>query len=118
MKKIIDHLGKKAPFIIFGRGVHQNWEDLINIGANALSIDWNINIRKTANLLPKNIAIQGNLDPAILTTNDDKAITATKLILDEMKGRNGFIFNLGHGVPPNAKIDTIAAVADTVKNYL
>ena len=35
-----------------------------------------------------------------------------------MKGRNGFIFNLGHGVPPNAKIDTIAAVADTVKNYL
>ena len=118
MKKIIDHLGKKAPFIIFGRGVHQNWEDLINTGANALSIDWNINIRKTANLLPKNIAIQGNLDPAILTTNDDKAITATKLILDEMKGRNGFIFNLGHGVPPNAKIDTIAAVADTVKNYL
>ena len=59
-----------------------------------------------------------DLDPAILTKNDDKAITATKLILDEMKGRNGFIFNLGHGVPPNAKIDTIAAVADTVKNYL
>ena len=35
-----------------------------------------------------------------------------------MKGRNGFIFNLGHGVSPTAKIDTIAAVADTVKNYL
>ena len=118
MKKIIDHLGSRAPFIVFARGVHHNWEELTNIGANVLSLDWNINIRKTADLLPKHIAVQGNLDPAVLTIKHDKAITATKVILDEMRDRNGFIFNLGHGVSPDAKIETIAAVANTVRNYL
>ena len=87
-------------------------------GANALSIDWNINIKKTADFLPKNVAIQGNLDPALLTTNPDAAIVATKIILEDMKNRNGFIFTLGHGVTPNAKIETIQAVTNTVQNYL
>ena len=118
IKKIIDNFGKRVPFIVFGRGVHHNWDALINTGANALNIDWNINIKKIADILPKNIAIQGNLDPAILTTKPNSAIAATKLILQDMKNRNGFIFNLGHGVTPNAKIETIKAVTNTVKNYL
>lgn len=118
IKKIIDNLGKRVPFIVFGRGVHHNWEALINTGANALSIDWNMNIKKIADILPKNIAVQGNLDPAILTTKPNTAVAATKLILQDMKNRNGFIFNLGHGVTPNAKIETIKAVTNTVKNYL
>ena len=118
IKKIIDNFGKRVPFIVFGRGVHHNWDALINTGANALNIDWNINIKKIADILPKNIAVQGNLDPAILTTKPNTAIAATKLILQDMKNRNGFIFNLGHGVTPNAKIETIKAVTNTVKNYL
>jgi len=118
IKKIIDNFEKRVPFIVFGRGVHHNWDALINTGANALNIDWNINIKKIADILPKNIAVQGNLDPAILTTKPNTAIAATKLILQDMKNRNGFIFNLGHGVTPNAKIETIKAVTNTVKNYL
>jgi len=118
IKKIIDSLGKRVPFIVFARGVHHNWDELTYTGANALSIDWNINIKKTADFLPENVAVQGNLDPAVLTTNPDAAIAATKLILEDMKNRNGFIFNLGHGVTPNAKIETIQAVTNTVQNYL
>ena len=118
IKKIIDSLGKRVPFIVFARGVHHNWDELTYTGANALSIDWNINIKKTADFLPKNVAIQGNLDPALLTTNPDAAIAATKIILEDMKNRNGFIFNLGHGVTPNANIETIQAVTNTVQNYL
>ena len=105
------------PVIVFARGVHQNWDELVKTGANALSIDWNVDILKISHEIPSNIALQGNLDPALLTASPSIATEKTKIILDSMKNRNGFIFNLGHGVPPNASIDTINAVNNTVQSY-
>ena len=117
MKKIIDALGHKVPFIIFGRGVHHNWNALIETGAKGLSLDWNIKMNEIASILPSNIAVQGNLDPALLTVDPEFAIRATTNILESMSNRDGFIFNLGHGVTPNARIDTISAVAKTVQQF-
>ena len=97
--------------------VHQNWEQLIQTGANALSIDWNIDLPALSKQLPLSIALQGNLDPALLIASPPAAIKETQRLLEGMRGRNGFIFNLGHGVPPNASIETIAAITQTVQTY-
>jgi uroporphyrinogen decarboxylase len=117
MQQIITALGQRVPVTVFGRGVHQNWEQLIQTGANALSIDWNIDLPTLSKQLPSTLALQGNLDPALLTASPSVAIEQTQRLLDGMRDRNGFIFNLGHGVPPNASIETIAAIAQTVQTY-
>ncbi|HBO87562.1 MAG TPA: uroporphyrinogen decarboxylase, partial [Verrucomicrobia bacterium] len=108
---------QRVPVTVFGRGVHQNWEQLIQTGANALSIDWNINLPALSKQLPSNLALQGNLDPALLTASPAVGIEQTQRLLEGMRGRDGFIFNLGHGVPPNASIETITAITQTVQNY-
>ena len=117
MQQIITALGQRVPITVFGRGVHQNWEQLIQTGANALSIDWNIDLPALSKQLPLSIALQGNLDPALLIASPPAAIKETQRLLEGMRGRNGFIFNLGHGVPPNASIETIAAITQTVQTY-
>ena len=117
MQQIITALGKRVPITVFGRGVHQNWEQLIQTGANALSIDWNIDLPALSKQLPLTIALQGNLDPALLIASPAVAIKQTQRLLEGMLGRDGFIFNLGHGVPPNASIETIAAITQTVQTY-
>ena len=57
------------------------------------------------------------MDPALLIATPEAAVAETRRILDEMRGRNGFIFNLGHGVPPDADIAVIEAVTKTVQEY-
>jgi len=117
MQRIIDALPTGTPTIVFARGVHQNWRDVINTGANVLGIDWNVRLSDVCGTLPDDIAVQGNLDPALLSATPEAAAAETRRILEEMRGRHGFIFNLGHGVPAEADIESIQAVSKTVQNF-
>ena len=42
----------------------------------------------------------------------------TRRLLELMRGRNGYIFNLGHGVPPDARLENLEALAETVQNFV
>ncbi len=117
MQQIIRALEGAVPAIVFGRGVHHSWPALVNTGAQVLSIDWSIDLAETARQLPARIAVQGNLDPALLISTPAAAAAETNRILESMRGRDGFIFNLGHGVPPDASIETIQAVTATVQQF-
>jgi uroporphyrinogen decarboxylase len=117
MQQIIDAIGGEVPTIVFARQVHHNWKQVVHTGANVLGIDWNIDLRETARTVPSDVAVQGNLDPALLVANPEAAATETTRILETMRGRNGFIFNLGHGVPPDATIEAIQAVSQTVQTF-
>ncbi|MCF7848066.1 MAG: uroporphyrinogen decarboxylase [Kiritimatiellales bacterium] len=117
MKQIIDALPSETPTIVFARNVHHNWGEVVQTGADALGIDWGLRLRDVCALIPDTVAVQGNLDPALLMATPEAAIAETQKILEEMRGRNGFIFNLGHGVPPDASIESIQAVAKTVQSF-
>ena len=117
MQQIVEAIDGKVPTIVFARNVHHNWNEVVQTDASALGIDWSINLRETADSLPANIAVQGNLEPALLISSPEAAATETQKILEEMRGRDGFIFNLGHGVPPDADIESIMAVNETVQNW-
>jgi uroporphyrinogen decarboxylase len=95
--------------------VHHNWDEVVSTGANVQGIDWSIDLRQTADGLPPNVAVQGNLDPAVLNAKPEAAAAEARRLLDSMRGRDGFIFNLGHGVPPDADIDAIEAVTRMVQ---
>jgi uroporphyrinogen decarboxylase len=118
MRDIISNLHAKVPVTVFSLGTHGNWNDLAATGANVIGIDWQFSLTEARKLLPKNIGIQGNLNPALLAeATPEKVISETNRLLAEMRGRDGYIFNLGHGVPPAAKLENIAALAETVKNF-
>jgi uroporphyrinogen decarboxylase len=118
MKEIISNLGGKVPTIAFSLGTHGNWNELIATGANVLGIDWQTSIAEARKIVPAHIALQGNLLPALLAEATPEIVAAeTKKILEAMHGRAGHIFNLGHGVPPEAKLENISALVETVRNF-
>ena len=115
IKQIIAGLKGNTPVIVFSKGTHGNWDDLVATGANVLGVDQSVCIAEVAAMLPKHIAVQGNLDPSLLATTPEAVAAETKHILDDMRGRPGHIFNLGHGVTPESKLECIQALVDTVR---
>ena len=106
------------PVIVFSLGTHGNWDDLLATGANVLGIDWQFPLAHARRLLPADIGLQGNLAPALLNDATPEIVAQeTRAVLEAMRGRKGHIFNLGHGVPPNAKLENIAALVETVRNF-
>jgi uroporphyrinogen decarboxylase len=107
-----------VPIIVFSLGTHGNWDDFLATGASVLGIDWQFPLAHARRLLPADIALQGNLAPALLSDATPEVVAQeTRAILEAMRGRKGHIFNLGHGVPPNAKLENIAALVETVQNF-
>jgi uroporphyrinogen decarboxylase len=122
MKQIISGLGTPEagapPVIVFSPGTHGNWDDLLATGASVLGIDWQFPLAHARRLLPADIALQGNLAPRLLSDATPEIVAQeTRAVLEAMRGRKGHIFNLGHGVPPNAKLENIAALSETVRDF-
>ena len=115
IKDIIAGLRGHTPVIVFSKGTHGNWDDLVATGAQVLGVDWSICLSSVAARLPHHIAVQGNLDPFLLSTTPETVATEARRIRAEMRDRPGHIFNLGHGVTPESKIECIQAVVDAVR---
>jgi uroporphyrinogen decarboxylase len=89
---------------------------LVATGANVLGIDWQFPLREVQKLVPDSVALQGNLAPALLVeSTPDVVARETSRVLVDMLARPGHIFNLGHGLPPGAKLENIEALVTTVR---
>jgi uroporphyrinogen decarboxylase len=117
IKQIIAALNGAVPVIVFSKDVHGNWDTLADTGADVLSVDCHVRLADVRARLPAHLGVQGNLDPFLLTTNPEIVVAETNRILTEMRGARGHIFNLGHGVPPDAKLECIESLAYTVRNF-
>jgi uroporphyrinogen decarboxylase len=82
-----------------------------------LGVDSTVDLRAVADQLPAGIALQGNLDPALLRADASEVRSATQALLASMRGRPGHILNLGHGVPPEAQLEAIQALVETVRQF-
>lgn len=117
MRRVIAEIDDCIPVIVFSKGAH-DWETLFSLGANAIGLGPEIDLATARKLFPADLAIQGNLDPELLLhlTPEELAVK-TRRLLEQMRGRAGYIFNLGHGVPPAAPLDNIASVVRTVREF-
>jgi uroporphyrinogen decarboxylase len=108
----------RPSIIVFSLGTHGNWHDLIATGASVIGIDWQTPMAEARRRIPEGIGLQGNLAPALLAdATPDVVARETKAVLEAMRGRDGHIFNLGHGLTPGAKLENIAALVETVKSF-
>ena len=105
---------KTIPSILFTKN-GGNWlNSIANSGCDAIGLDWTIDIGQVRHSLADKVALQGNLDPAIMTSHVDNIITATKTILANYGAHPGHIFNLGHGITPDVPPEHVEVLVETV----
>ena len=117
IRAIVEAMPSGFPIIIYGKGTGAHLHDQAFTGAKVLSIDWSNDLSAVRRSLPENVAVQGNLDPAILSTTPAIAGRETARLLESVRGCRGHIFNLGHGILPSARIDCVEAVVDAVTTW-
>jgi len=116
--QIISKLNRTGiPIISFCKGSSVFAPLMAESKPDVISIDWNADLFNMKNSLPKGIAVQGNLDPFLLYA--DKKVIKERIhkLFDRMRGTEGFIFNLGHGIMPDIPFDNVKFAIDTVKAY-
>lgn len=117
MRRIIAEIDDCIPVIVFSKGA-RDWETLLSLGANVVGLGPEVDLAYARKLFPADIAIQGNLDPEqLLHLTAEELTVKTRQLLETMRGRAGYIFNLGHGVPPAAPLENIASVVRTVREF-
>lgn len=117
VKYIIDALPREIPVILFAKGMAHHAEKLLKTGARILSVDWTVDMVEMRNSLSFPFAIQGNMDPVLLNTTPKIVRENALKILNQMSPYPGYIFNLGHGILPEAKIENVETLLQTVTQY-
>lgn len=120
MEKIISGLtryrdDRKIPVIVFTKGGGLWLEKIANIGCDAVSLDWMINLGEAQARIGEKVALQGNLDPAALYAPPERLREAVKEVLHQYKPSTGHVFNLGHGISPDVDPEKVALLVDTVR---
>jgi len=117
IRMIIESLPASTPVILYAKGVGGNLPALASSGARVLGFDWTVDLPTVRSALPANIAVQGNLDPVVMNLDPAIAAGAARRLLQSMSGLNGHIFNLGHGILPQARPESMAAVCEVVTGW-
>jgi len=90
---------------------------LKDIRADVIGLDWRVSIREARARLGHGFAVQGNLDPYVLTAPMDVVRSQAAAVLDEGMEGSGYIFNLGHGLFPEASLEKLQQLTEFVKQY-
>jgi len=120
MEKIVAGLirereGRRVPSIVFTKGGALWLEAQANIGADALGLDWTVDIGEARKRVGDKVALQGNMDPAILLSTPVAIEREVGNILASYGTGNGHVFNLGHGITQHTPPENAAAMVDTVR---
>jgi uroporphyrinogen decarboxylase len=114
IREIIAALPKDFPVILYAKGTPSQFTDQAFSGASVLGVDWTVDLGVVRKLVPGTIALQGNLDPVLMNTTPEIVRRETSLLLETMSGAKGHIFNLGHGIMPQARLECVEALVNTV----
>jgi uroporphyrinogen decarboxylase len=106
----------KTPLIMFATGCAGLFPAFKAMNPDVIGVDWRLDLAQTWDTLG-DVAVQGNLDPIILTTNPDAIRSQTQRILESVHGRPGHIFNVGHGVVPQTPEANVAELVNFVHEY-
>lgn len=117
IKRVIDELQSPVPVIVFAKGA-RDWGTLFNLGQQVLSLDHGVDLKTLRSFTPRCMALQGNLNPEQLLHLSPRELRLKTLsMLKVMAQRPGYIFNLGHGVPPGTPLENLYAVVETAREF-
>jgi uroporphyrinogen decarboxylase len=106
-----------VPAIHFGVNTATLLPLMKRAGGDVIGLDWRIPLDAGWALLGKEVAVQGNLDPAVLFAPRAEIKSRVDEIMQRASGHAGHIFNLGHGILQHTPVDHVKAVVDMVHAY-
>ena len=117
IRRIVAALPPDFPVILYAKGTSPQLTDQAFSGVKVLSVDWTNDLAIVRRNLPSNVAVQGNLDPVLMCTTPEIVRHEAGRLLESMRGAAGHIFNLGHGITPQARLECMQALVDTVTGW-
>lgn len=113
MSRLFARIDPDIPVIHFSTGNPALYRPMSEAGGQVIGLDWRVDLGAHWTQLGQ-VAVMGNLDPISLLGPRESLLRRAKQVLDSAAGRPGHIFNLGHGVPPQATVDSVRALVDFV----
>ena len=112
-----EHEGRRVPVILFTKGGGQWLELMAESGADALGLDWTVNLGRARQRVGSQVALQGNFDPAALFGTPESVRAEVRRILHSYGEGSGHVFNLGHGISQHTDPENVQALVDAVREY-
>jgi uroporphyrinogen decarboxylase len=106
--------GRRVPVILFTKGGGAWLERMAMTGADALGVDWMTELSAARRMTFDRVALQGNLDPAVLFSPPDAIRAEVARVLESYGAAPGHVFNLGHGIQPGVNPEHVAAMVAAV----
>jgi uroporphyrinogen decarboxylase len=112
--------GRRVPHIVFTKGGGPWLEEIAAAGADVVGVDWTVHLGRARARVGDGVALQGNLDPAVLFAGAGAIRSEVAHALasfgraDAGATRNGHVFNLGHGISQHAPPESVAVLIEAV----
>ncbi len=115
-----DKDGVRIPSIVFTKGGGLWLDEIADIGADAVGLDWTVNLSKARAQVGDKVALQGNLDPNVLFAKPEQIRAEVIKVLDAFgppSAGHGHVFNLGHGISQFTPPEAVTVMVDAVHEY-
>jgi uroporphyrinogen decarboxylase len=120
LEKIVNGLhrsydGMTIPVVLFCKGCNSHLEAIADTGCDGVGLDWTMTLSEARARVGERVALQGNLDPAIMLTNPEIIEEQVKQVLASFGKGHGHVFNLGHGITPEVDPHHMTVLCESVR---
>jgi uroporphyrinogen decarboxylase len=116
VRDVKQRTANRAPVIVFCKGANQSLVEIASTGCDVVGLDWGVDIAEVKSLIGDEVALQGNLDPALLYAPEHIIEERVNEIAEKMSEPHGHIFNLGHGISPDVDPANARAFVNAAKH--
>ena len=122
MQKIVaglkrEHGGQRVPKIIFTKGGGGWLESIADTGCDGIGLDWTVDIGLARARVGSRVALQGNLDPAVLLSSPEAVQREAVAVMKRFGSGPGHVFNLGHGISQHTPPEHVSALIEAVRGF-
>jgi uroporphyrinogen decarboxylase len=115
-QEVISAVRGTVPVIYYTKASHHLLSAVAESGADVLSCDWRVDLAELRSAIGPKIALQGNVDPAVLFAPQNHIRETTRGILGQLGGV-GHILNLGHGILPATPVENAQTFIDAGQEF-
>ena len=120
MRNIVSIIKAKhpnTPITLFSKNGGKHLNEIANTGCDGVGIDWTVELGDVEKQIGDKVAIQGNLDPAVMYATPEVIRAEVEKVLRQFKGDTGHIFNLGHGITPDVDPENMVVLVEAVHEF-
>ena len=112
-----EYEGHTIPLTFFSKDAGVMLDELADSGCDALGCDWKVDFTAARELVGERVALQGNLDPAVMLSNPGKVRSEVQKVMAAYGEGTGHVMNLGHGIDRHTPIENMQILVNTVHEY-